>query len=63
MVGIICDLATMKGVILGKAMAVGIESVGGGGHYRGDISAVMEALERQATAFDPSRAVEFTDIM
>lgn len=53
----------MKGVILGKAMAVGIESVGGGGHYRGDISAVMEALERQATAFDPSRAVEFTDIM
>lgn len=63
MVGIICGLATVNGVFLGKAMAVGIEFVGGGGRYRGDISAVMEALERQATAFDPSRAVKFTDIM
>lgn len=31
----------------------------GGGRYRGDISLVMEALERQATAFDLSRAVQF----
>lgn len=40
---------------------MGRESVGSG-RYRGDMSVGMEALERQTTASDPSRAVKFSDV-